>query len=281
MEKSPLPPGQSSVKKAKIILWIGIVIIIGLGTLVAVYFVFVREATAPMTNNANEDANINLVNNTANKNADADRELNANTKTENIPEDILTLTYTYTSDQRSFSLEVPIDWKVVKQPVHNEERKPLISAYDEQGTAANALTVSFYNNPDATLNDWLTEHKQELIRSHEDIIESEPDYSGADRQIVMAEMKELFKHAHCYVQADDDVYEIYLSSELDDWPQYQDIFNLACSSFQSLSDTTGTSDWLTYENEEVGFSFNYPAEYSTPSSSAAGGCAWNGDGTSM
>ncbi|MBU0598574.1 hypothetical protein KKF61_06340 [Patescibacteria group bacterium] len=229
---------QNQSKTIPILIIILVILVIGIGIYAAVTY------EAPITQIVNSNiaiaANINLDTNTTSVGITDWQMVN------------------YSSGQHNFSLEVPTDWQVVKQPAHNEERRSFITVYDKQGIAADALTVSFYSNPNVTLGEWVTEHKQELVRSHEDIIESESDYSNSERKVVIAEMKEVFKHAYCYIQADDEVYEIYLSSELDSWSQYQDIFDHACSSFQSLSGAVETSDWLTYENEEYGFSFKYP-----------------------
>lgn len=172
-------------------------------------------------------------------------------------------THSYATEYHAFAFDLPEGWEVDESPAHNVERQGLLTAYnpeDDPGTAY--FTMSFYNNS-GTLSDWITEHKQELIRSHEDIIEDESDYSDSQRQVVMGEMKGLFKHAHCYVQGTNTVYEVYFFSELDNWEQYEDIFASVCSSFE-LIDTTDTSDWLTYEDEDLDIRFNYPNNYEAP-----------------
>lgn len=186
---------------------------------------------------------------TANENA------NANTNADSEEEQ---QTYSYVTEYHAFMFELPESWIVDESSAHNVERQGLLTTYDPEDPPATAyFTMSFYNNA-GTLSEWIYEHKQELVRSHEDIIESESDYSDTQRQVVMGEMKGIFKHAYCYVQGDGVVYESYFSSELKNWGQYEDIFNNTCLSFEVTDKLADTSDWLMYENEEWGFSLKHP-----------------------
>ncbi|MFA5135176.1 MAG: hypothetical protein WC505_05350 [Patescibacteria group bacterium] len=192
-------------------------------------------------------------------------------------------TYSYATAYHAFSFDLPKSWTVSESNVHAEERQGLVIASDsESDPGAAYLTVSFYNNP-RSLDEWVAEHTEELIRSHEDIIAGESDYTDARRHVVVGEMKGLFKHAHCYVQGDGVVYEAYFFSELENWERYKEIFNRACSTFQVSSELIDTSDWLTYENEEYGYSFSYPGDWSldevedteTRISCPIGACSWS------
>ncbi len=140
----------------------------------------------------------------------------------------------YSSPYHTFAFSAPADWEVIQYIDHNNERQPLVTVRDTSEKSSYAILVSYYDNPDATLPDWVRAHEQELVQSHEQIITSESDYTHPELQIVMAEMKDIFKHAHCYRKGDGKAYELYLSTEIEDWPAYEDVFNQACRTFSVL-----------------------------------------------
>jgi len=169
--------------------------------------------------------------------------------------------YNYDSQYHNFSLDIPSHWEYIKASEHNTERQPLLTVYDAQGNTAEQMTISYYKNPSENLNEWVNEHKQELVQGHEDIIDTETDYTKEDRIIVAAEMKNVFKKMHCYVGVGNKVYELHFFSEIDNWLDYQRLFNRACSTFRAADNFIDTSDWLTYENEEYGYSIKYPEDW--------------------
>lgn len=149
-------------------------------------------------------------------------------------------TIAYKSDDHNFTFDIPEDWELIEQTAHNEERKPFVTVFDEQENHVESMTVSYYKNSSRTLVSWAGQHKRELRLGHNDIIESESDWTENDKIIIAAEMKEIFKHMYCYVQGNDVVYEIYFFSEIDSWARYKDIFQKACDSFTipiELADT--------------------------------------------
>lgn len=138
---------------------------------------------------------------------------------------------TYQTNYHNFSFDISIDWENMEQPIHNEERIPLVTVYNKEGDKATSLIVNYYKNSSQSLYDWAVDHKKELVQSHEDIISSESDWMRDDKIIIAAEMKELFKHMHCYILGNDVVYEIYFSSEISNWDSYKEIFEQACDTF--------------------------------------------------
>ncbi|MFA5051639.1 MAG: hypothetical protein WC544_01085 [Patescibacteria group bacterium] len=169
-------------------------------------------------------------------------------------------TYTYSSAYRDFSFVLPTDWIVEKSPDNNAERQGLLTAYDPNDSPGTAyFTSTFYNNA-GSFTDWIPEHMQELIQGHEDINDEQSDYSDPQRQIIIGEMKGLFTHAHCFVQSDKIVYELYFFSELANWPKYRDTFFSACRSF-TVNSVVDTSDWLTYTDNKLGFFINHPSSW--------------------
>lgn len=96
------PEQKAKVKKAKIILWLGITTIIVIGLLIAVYFVFVREAVAPTVNDT--DSNQTAV--------------NTNTTTLNSRND----NQTYVNSKYKYSVTVPKDWAVNTEGLCGDNR---------------------------------------------------------------------------------------------------------------------------------------------------------------
>ena len=155
--------------------------------------------------------------------------VNLNTSTSTVVKNWETITYQ--SNYHNFSFDIPTDWENMEQPIHNEERIPLVTVYNNEGDQTTSLTVNYYKNSSQSLYDWAVEHEKELVQSHEDIIVSESDWMRDGKIIIAAEMKEIFKHMHCYVSDNDVVYEIYLSSEISNWDSYKEIFEQACDTF--------------------------------------------------
>lgn len=205
-------PGQQ-VKRAKIILWLGIIIIIVVGLAVAVYFIFVKS---PEKGNVNVVKNVNTVTNI--------NKININVDTS----DWQTVEYNY--EPHVFSLRLPSNWQVDTQSAV-AERQPMVSAYYGFDDGAVSFYVSYYNNTQS-LKSWVDEHLEELKKSHEVISYQDSDYSHNDFTIVAGDVKETFRHLHAYYSYGSYVYELRFELELDDYSSLKNILQSIISTFQ-------------------------------------------------
>ncbi|MBU0598572.1 hypothetical protein KKF61_06330 [Patescibacteria group bacterium] len=226
------PEQQQRVKRAKHILWIGIVGIVVIGLAVAVYFMFVQGGSK-------SDTNINV-------------NINVNTSIDNS--DWLL----YENEPYGFSFRYPADWML------EDFQDPILSANFEIANLkpADNVLVTFSwigNNPDRlSVDEWLVQNQQkqygdEYNINTDDILSM--DLADLSPSLYQGVISINFTH-------DDDVIEV-------EWFDGDKKHNQEFKEFQQLilslefTDITATdsSSWQTYEDALNGYSIKYPADY--------------------
>lgn len=125
MDQQPLTPEQQKkVKKAKITLWLGIAVIVVIGLLIIVYFVFLKESSVENTNTANTNTTVDTSN-----------------------------WDTYINAQYGFQFKYPGNWSMKENTDGN------IVSLSYQNNYYIYITNQGKNPDKLTVNEWLTQVK--------------------------------------------------------------------------------------------------------------------------
>jgi hypothetical protein len=239
MEPSSLTPEQKAkIKKAKIILWLGLGVIMLAGLIIVFYFVFVRTAVAPTVNgNVNIAANTNSVVDTS------DWETHANAR-------------------YGFQFKYPSDWQLEEF----NETCPTTNTNGSGICGADIVTLSFQNsyylyftyqgeNPkELPITAWLKQVKG----LPQDFFDYELKYDKEKGVSIAGLEPGIYQGAvSLYFQNNNQVFGIEWFDNDKKNDQAFQVFNKILLSFE-FTETVDTSDWLTYENSKYKYSVKVP-----------------------